>query len=56
MVIYSLRIAKELDAKGFKIIDTGLNVKDVKKKVFIFEDSYELDNELEKNYGIKIKR
>ncbi len=56
MVIYSLKIAKELDKKGFKIIDIGLNFKQVGKKVFIFEDSNELISELEKNYNIKINK
>lgn len=48
MVIYSLKIANELQDKGFKIKDIGVNLKDVSKKVFVFEDSEELFLELKK--------
>lgn len=55
MVIYSLKIAKELIKKGFKLEDIGINFRKIDKKVFIFEDSKELYLELEK-HGIKIKK
>lgn len=48
MVIYSMKIANILIDKGFQLKNIGINFKDTSKKVFIFEDSEELLEELKK--------
>jgi hypothetical protein len=47
-VIRSSRIAKELIAKGFVIIDIAQDRHDSKRTVFVFEDSRELKDCLDK--------
>ena len=44
---YSLKLAKELNSKGFEIVDTGINIKFPKYKVFFFEDTEELRKTIE---------
>lgn len=46
--IFSLRIANALARQGFKIVNTGINIKNPKYSVFYFEDSQELRDALDK--------
>lgn len=46
--VFSLRIANELVSKGFKVINTGINIKNPQYKVFFFEDTNELRAEIER--------
>jgi hypothetical protein len=41
-VVYSLRLANELTNKGFKLVNTGINIKNPKYFVFFFENTKEL--------------
>lgn len=46
-VVYSLRVANELIKRGYKLLDSAINIKYPKYKVFYFEDSAELDRAIE---------
>ena len=46
--ILSLRVARHLMARGFRLIDSEPSKKHAGKLVFIFENSAELDAELAK--------
>ena len=37
--VFSLKLANKLVNKGFEILDTGVNVKNPKYRVFFFEDT-----------------
>ena len=47
-VVYRLHIANALITKGFDLIGTGVNLKNTKYKVFFFEDTPELREEVNK--------
>jgi hypothetical protein len=44
-IIFSLKLAAQLIAQGFKVIDCMLNTADQTKIVFVFEYDKELDAE-----------
>ena len=46
-IIYSLKLANALTERGFKVIDTAINIKFPQYKVFYFEGSAELETAIE---------
>lgn len=47
-MVYRLSVANELVNRGYKIIDTGINLRNAKYRVFFFEDTEELRAEVAK--------
>lgn len=44
--IFSLKLANELMRKGNKVVDIEINTKNPKLKVFLFEDTDKLRNDM----------
>ena len=45
-LVYTLRVANELVKRGYKIIDTGINIQKPQYTVFYFEDTEALRAEI----------
>ena len=41
-IVYRLPIADQLVSEGYKLLRTGINVQNIKYKVFFFENTQEL--------------
>ncbi|CAK7084363.1 DUF5659 domain-containing protein [Tissierella sp.] len=53
--IFSGKVARDLIANNFNIIDISENQKDKKRTVFIFSDTKEIRNYLLQKHNIEVK-
>ena len=53
LAILSLRMARELEKRGFQHVSLGINYNQPKFNVYYFEDSNEIRNEINKILGRK---